>query len=242
MDNAIYITLTRQLALFRDMEVTASNIANANTTGFNSEHLLFTRYLNKDVNQKVRNPMEFTYDIATYRNTSTGSIKATGNPLDLAIQGNGYFVVETPLGTRYTKAGNFQLNDEGTLVTKEGYPILSDSGVQITFPPETKEITIGQKGNIKADDAEFLSIGIVEFANEQVLERLNGGLFKTDVRPEQAATATLLQGALESSNVTPVSELTHVMEVSRATTNTAKLIETIYDLQRKANNAWAKQA
>src|SRR4051812_9350277 len=107
MDNNIYIMLSRQMTLFRDMDVTANNIANTNTTGYSAEHILFSSYLTKDVNRGDRNSMAFAHDVSTYRDTESGPMKVTGNDLDMAIQGDGYFTVETPLGTRYTRAGNF---------------------------------------------------------------------------------------------------------------------------------------
>src|SRR5690348_3481311 len=100
MDNSIYIMLTRQLAMFRDVEVTANNIANANTTGYDAEHTMFSSYMTQDINQGNANPMAFGYDVSTYRDTNEGTLRGTGNPLDVAIEGNGYFMVETPLGTR----------------------------------------------------------------------------------------------------------------------------------------------
>ena len=241
MDNAIYVTLSRQLAMFRDMAVTANNIANANTTGYNSEHMVFTSYLKKDVNQRTPNAMAMDYDISTYRNTQTGPLKSTGNPLDLAISGNGYFAVETPLGTRYTKAGNLQLDPLGTLVSAEGYPVLNSNGGRIVFPDDTLEIDVGSAGNIKVNGTEFDSLGIYGFANEQAMEQLGNGLYKSDITPLPAENVRVLQGTLENSNVQPVRELTHMIDVSRSTSNTAKLIETIYDLQRKAANAWTRQ-
>ena len=241
MDNGIYITLSRQLALFRDMDVTANNIANANTTGYSSEHLLFTSYLKKDINQRVTNPMAFAHDISTYRNTNTGSMKATGNALDLAIDGDAYFSVETPLGTRYTRAGNFQVDPDGTLMTAEGYPVLDNAGQRITFPEDTLDIQIGSAGNISVNGAEFAVLGVLEFENPQLLERLSGTLYKSEVLPQPTETARVLQGTLENSNVQPMREMTHMMDVSRSVGSTAKLIETIYDLERKAASVWAKQ-
>lgn len=241
MDNGIYITLSRQLAMFRDMAITANNIANANTTGYNSEHILFTSFLKKDVNRKETNPMQFDYDISSYRITQTGPVKSTGNPLDLAITGEGYFAVETPLGTRYTKAGNFQLDELGTLITASGYPVLNNNGQRIIFPEETQEITVGSAGNIAVNGSEFDSIGIHAFANEQSLEQTGAGLFVSEVNPEPAENVRVLQGALEGANVQPVQEMTRLIDISRSTSNTAKLIETMYDLQRKASNVWTKQ-
>jgi flagellar basal-body rod protein FlgF len=241
MDNSIYITLSRQLALFRDMEVTANNIANSNTTAFNSEHLLFNSYITKDINQKNHNPMAFAYDISTYRNTGVGAMRATGNQLDVAIQGDGYFTVATSLGTRYTRAGNFQMDANGLLTTSEGYPVLDNNGQRITMPEGTREVKIGSAGNLSVDGEDIGLIGIVKFENPQLLERLSGTLFKSEVTPTPADNPNVAQGVLETANVQPVVQLTHMIDVSRSVSSTAKFIETMYDLQRKAANTWAQQ-
>jgi flagellar basal-body rod protein FlgF len=241
MDNGVYIMLSRQLALFRDMEVTANNIANANTTGYNSEHMLFTSYLQKDVNLGQRNPMAFAHDISTYRKTETGSMKVTGNQLDFAIQGSGYFAVETPLGTRYTRAGNFQLDADGTLVTVEGYPVLDAANQRIVFPEDARDIEIGETGTLKVDGEEFVQLGVFAFENEQLLERLDGRLYKSEITPLPTEDIRVMQGTLENANVTPVTEMTHMIDVSRSVGSTARFIEVVYDLQRKAANTWAQQ-
>jgi len=242
MDNSIYITLSRELALFRDMDETANNVANANTTGYSAEHLLFNSYLTKDVNQKKTNDMAFAYDISSYHSFENGEIKKTGNTLDFAIQGEGFFAIETPLGTRYTRAGNFQIDAKGTLVTADGKPVLNDTGQRIEFPPEARDITVGEAGNISVDGSEFAKLGVYKFGNPQLLERVDGASFKSEITPEPADAARVAQGALENSNVKPVVELTHMMEVSRSVANTAKFIESMYDLQRKAATTYAQQA
>lgn len=243
MDNSIYITLSRQLALFRDMDATANNIANANTTGYNSEHIKFESYLTKDVNLGQRNDMSFAHDISSYRNTQSGSKTVTNAPLDVAINGNGYFTVQTPLGIRYTRAGNFQLSTDGTLVTVEGYSVLDNSNQPIVFPENTNEVEIGDNGNIRVNKEDFGQLGVVQFENEQLLERVGHTFYKADAAPLPAdpAEVKIAHGVLENSNVQPVLELTHMIKVSRAVGSTAKFIETMYDLQRKAANAWAQQ-
>jgi flagellar basal-body rod protein FlgF len=243
MDNSAYITLSRQLALFRDMDVTANNIANANTTSYDAEHMLFNSYLTKDVNQRVQNPMAFAYDISTYRNTDTGPIRATGNPLDIAIDGDAYMSVETPLGTRYTRAGNLQIDAGGTLTTAEGYAVLNSNGQRILIPEDAREIRIGSVGNITVNGEELATIGLFKFDNPQLMERLQGALFRSEITPEPANDSVrVVQGALEGANVQPVVELTHMMDVSRSVGNTAKMIEVLYDLQRKTANTWAQQS
>lgn len=240
MDNSIYITLSRQVALFRDMDITANNIANANTTGYNAEHIMFKSFLAKDINQGNRNEMAFAHDISSYRDTTTGPMTITGNDLDVAISGEGYFQVLTPLGTRYTRAGSFRIGSDGVLTTAEGYPVLDVSGQSITFPDDVREVSIGEAGNIKSNGEDLANLGIVSFENPQVLERVGGHLYKSDVTPETASNVRVLQGSLENANVQPVLELTHMIDVSRSVENTSQFIAAIYDLERKASNAWAK--
>ncbi len=239
MDNGVYIALSRQLALFRDMEVTAGNIANANTTGYQSSHLMFTSFM---VNDAKGTNMNFAHDISTYRNTDKGSFQVTSNPLDVAIKGKGYFTVETPLGVRYTRGGNFQVDANNTLVSAEGYPVLDQNNQRIVFAEDAgNNIAIGSGGNISVNGEEFANIGVVEFENEQLLERVGDRLFATDSTPTISTASEVLQGTLESSNVQSVRELTHMIDVSRGVSSTAKLIEVIYDLQRKNAATWTRQ-
>jgi flagellar basal-body rod protein FlgF len=245
MDNGIYIALSRQLALFRDMAVTTNNIANANTTGFQAEKVIFSDYLVHDNNRGDRNKMAFANDVSSYRYVQEGSRRHTGNTLDVAIQGMGaYFMVETPLGTRYTRAGNFTLDPNGVLITPEGYPVLDDSGQRLEFPPEAEDIKIGSAGNIAVNGEDFGTLGIARFENPQLLTQTAGGLFKSEVEPliGESENVSIAQGMLENANTQPVVELTHMIDVSRSVGSTAKYIETIYDLQRKTTNAWTQQA
>lgn len=239
MDNSIYITLSRQMALFRDMEVTANNIANVDTPGYNAEKLMFSDYLVKDAN---RRDAAYANDPVSYRDTANGSIKVTSNPLDLAINGDAYFQVQTPLGVRYTRAGNFQVDAEGTLMTPSGYPVLGADGGQIIIPQNAKNIGINGSGQINVDGEEVGQVGIMEFANEQAMTRLGSNLYTSTETPQPSLTARVAQGALESSNVTAVTEMVRVMNVSRAVSNTAKFIETMYDLERKTGQVYAKQS
>jgi flagellar basal-body rod protein FlgF len=241
MDNGLYVTLSRQLALFRDLNVTANNIANVNTVGYNAEHIVFDSYITKDRNQKVENPLNFANGVGTYRDTRGGPMQTTGNQLDVAIKGNGYFAVETPLGTRYTRAGNFQIGGDGSLVNANGYPVLDPSNQRIIFPDNVRAVEIGTLGNIKVNGDDFGQLGINQFEHEQLLEPAGNGLFKAETAPRAAEGVTVVQGMLESSNVQSVIELTHLIKVSRAFTETTNYVSAIYDLQRKASNTWAQQ-
>lgn len=237
MDNGIYIALSRQNALFRDMEVTANNLANATTSGYNAEKLLFENYLVKDNRRRDA----YANDVTSYRDTSSGSIKTTGNPFDLAINGPGYFLVETPFGTRYTKNGNFQIDRDGTLVTAQGFAVLSNDQSRITIPTNATRVVINGVGNIDVDGNSVGQVGLVEFNNEQRMERLGNSLFSTTETATPATRARIGQGAIESSNVSSISELIRVQEISRSVGSTAKFIETMYDLQRKVSSVYTKQ-
>lgn len=239
MDNSVYIALSRQTALFRDLNVTANNIANVNTTGYQSEQLMFTDYL---VNDGNKHKMAFTQDIASYRDTRSGGMHVTGNALDVALQGDGYFTVQTPQGNRYTRAGNFQLDGEGVLITQDGYPVLDSGNQQIQFEDEDRDIKVLSTGAIVVNGEERNTLGIVKFAKDQELERLSSTLYTSKSAPIAADNIVVLNGVVEKSNVQPVTELVKLTELSRSSGNTAKFIEVMYDLQRKTSNTWTQQS
>jgi flagellar basal-body rod protein FlgF len=239
MDNSIYIALSRQTAVFRDLDVTANNVANASTTGFTAEKMLFTEYMKDDGN---RNKMSFTTDITNVRDLDEGRMQVTGNAFDMAISGRGYFTVETPLGNRYTRAGNFQLDGTGTLVSTDGYPVLDNAGQRIVFDENAREIIVRQDGAIQVDGDELAQIGVVQFDNEQVMERLASNLYKSDVPPVESETAKVLHGVLEQSNVNAVSEITHLVDLNRSVTSITRFIDLQYELQRRAGQTLTKSA
>lgn len=243
MDNSIYVTLSRQMAVFRKMDITANNLANANTTGFQSEQLIFTDYLVDEGNRK--SDLSFTQDISSWRDTTDGPMRQTGNPFDVAITGPGYFQVETAGGTRYTRAGNFILGNDGTLMTANGYPVLSNDGQRIVLNQQDRKIMIGANGLITVADPQGNlqgrgEIGLVEVDDPQSMRRLNNMLLETDQPVRPATASSITQGALEQSNVSPISELIKVTKLSRSTSSTAKFIEIMYDLERKTSNAYAR--
>lgn len=237
MDNGIYIALSRQMGLFREMEVTANNIANAATSGYNAEKVMFEDYL---VDGGDGPKQAYVNDVASYRDLSQGTLKTTGNPLDMAISGPGYFMVQTPLGERYTRAGSFQIDVNGTMVTPQGYPVLDVGGQAILFEPEDTDIKIGETGNLVVNGEERGQIGMFEFANPQVMERVGENMYRTDAVAQAPVESRMLHGVVEGSNVQPVMELTRMMSVSRNVGSTAKLIDAQYELQRKASNTLAQ--
>lgn len=245
MDNSIYVMLSRQMAVFRDMAVTANNVANTDTPGYHAEKVMFTDYLVDEGSRRTK--LSFTQDIASWRDTRNGPLKVTNAPLDVAIQGPGFFRVETGAGERYTRAGGFTLGNDGTLMTANGYPVLGNGGERIEFEITDREITIGENGVITAKNPQGLleqrgELGMVEFEDLQELKRLDNQLYETQQAPAAALNSRLVQGALEGSNVSGVEELVKITRLSRSTSSTAKFIEVMYDLERKTSNAYARDS
>ena len=164
----------------------------------------------------------------------------TNNPFDVAVTGPGYLIVETPYGERYTKSGNFQIGPDGTVTNTQGYPVIGNDGGRIIVPENTNRVVINGLGQVSADGNDIGQLGLAEFADEQKLERMGDTLYSSKEEPIPADNSRVVQGAIENSNVSAVSELIRVQEVSRSVGNTAKFIETMYDLQRKVASVYAK--
>lgn len=240
MDNSVYVTLSRQLAVFRDLDITANNIANVNTAGFQGEKLIFDDYLVDAEIQEDRR-IAFARDPISYRDTSGGRITQTGNEFDLAISGPGYFSVNTPQGVRYTRAGNFTLNAEGQLTTLSGNPVLGSDGATIVIPREARNVSINGGGNIFSDGEPIGQIGVFEFNNPQELKRTGNSLFQTDEPPLAPIESRIMQGHVEQSNVNAVSEMVHLLQLQHSVGSTAQFIEVLYDLERKTADTYTRQ-
>ncbi len=212
MSNAIYATLTRQHGLMQEMQVVANNLANASTTGYKSDRAIFTEFLAatgpKSPSLSMGTLGAHTFDM------EQGGLKFTGGQFDLAIQGEGFFTIETAQGPRLTRAGHFQLSAEGTLVDASGNNVLGAGGGTITIPPEATNVQIAGDGTISANGQLIDRIGIVT-ANGLLMRDSQTRFFAPDGFAE-TETGKLVQGALEQSNVSPVLEVARMIEVQRA--------------------------
>jgi flagellar basal-body rod protein FlgF len=224
MENTSFIALSRQGTLRRQMNVIANNLANINTTAFKGEKMMFIQHLvrSRGGERILGEKIAFVRDIATVRDTTEGPHEQTGNPLDVAIRGEGHFVVETENGARYTRNGRFQIDAAGRLVTQHGDPVLSTAG-PLFFTPEDGPITIARDGTISTENGQLGRLRIVRFENELELEAVSGGLYQTDQQPEDVANPNVVQNMLERSNIEPIIELTRMIDVHRAY-NRAKTI------------------
>ncbi len=227
METTSIIALSRQAVLRRKMDIVANNIANMNTAGFQAERMMFTDYLvkSRSADSVFGEKHAYVRDIASVRSTAEGSIENTNNPLDLALKGEGYFVIETEGGEKYTRNGRFQLDSEGQLVTQQGFPVLSAAGQPFFISPADKEINIARDGTVSTENGELGKIRVVKFGNEQAMRQTSGGLFTTNESPEDVGSPNVVQGALEGSNVQPVVELTRMIKVQRAYESVSKMIE-----------------
>ena len=236
MANHLLVGLSRQVTLERQMDVVANNVANMNTPGFKQQRMMFVEYLAKPENGTGRQalPLSMVQDVAVLRDLREGPVNRTGNPLDLALQGNGYFAVETLDGPRYTRAGRFQLDPERRLVDVNGLPVLDDADGPIQIPAGVSDVTINGDGSIMTEQGPLGRIQVVRFEREQFMTEVGGGLYTTDEPPLAAEDTMVIQGAVEDSNVQPVVEMTQMTEILRQYQSNQRLIDAEHERQRSA--------
>lgn len=223
MENSIYVALSRQMALQRQLDVTSNNIANMNTTGYKNQRMLFTEFLEKPA---MHEKVSFVQDRAVVRDLSVGGMTQTGNPMDLALTGQGYFTVDTASGPRYTRAGNFRLNDQRQIVDGGGLPVLADNGQPLVLPAGTSDVKVSGDGTVATELGPVGKLNIVTFKNEQLMTEVGAGLYVTDEEPQPAPKDTkVAQGLLEGSNTKPVVEMTQMIEIQRNYMSAQRIID-----------------
>lgn len=239
MENASLVALSRQLVLRRKMDVIANNVANMETTGFKRQELLFDEYkmpVARANTFDVRRDRVHSYveDWITSTDFSEGTLETTGNPFDIAIQGDGFFVVQTPDGERYTRSGSFQLDSTGRLVTPDGNPVMSEGG-EVIFEPNELDVVIGTDGTISTNEGVRGQLRLVTFAQPGALKKVGDNLFSGE-GAQPATTAFVKQGTIELSNVVGVTEMTRLIEVSRSYEQVSRMINDQDDLRSRAIN------
>jgi flagellar basal-body rod protein FlgF len=212
MDAAGYATLNRQSGLMREMGVVANNIANSSTTGFRREGVVFSEFvaaLDQDPSLSMAHASGRHVDL------TQSTLSQTGGQFDFAIQGDGFFLIETPEGNRLTRAGSFTPSAEGELVTPDGNRLLDAGGGPVFVPPDARGLSLAADGTLSAQGLPIAQIGLWQPSDPLTLRHQSGTLFNAD-DIEPAEGATVLQGMLEDSNVEPVSEIARMIEVQRA--------------------------
>lgn len=238
MDNALYVGLSRQMVLRKEMDIIANNIANVDTTGFKVESMMQkTAPGAPAMTMGGPRPVKFVAPDGVARDFGQGALNKTDGELDMAIQGQGFFQLQTPDGPRFTRDGRFTTDPTGRLVSQAGYAVLDEGGGEIIIDAEKGRVSIGADGSMSQGAERVGKVGMFKFANAAVLEKAGDNLFRngSNLQPEPAADAAKLrQGHLEGSNVKPILEITRMVEVSRAYESTAKMMDSAADLSRRA--------
>jgi flagellar basal-body rod protein FlgF len=245
MQNALLIGLSRQTILERQLDVIANNVANVNTAGYKADSSLFEEYLTSGAHEDnfvgSDRRVSFVQDRGTFRDFSQGAAELTKNPLDVAIDGSAFLVVQTPAGERYTRDGGMQLNNVGQLVTATGDPVLGTGG-PIVFQPTDHDINVTPDGTITVvegsgrTDSIRGKLRLVSFPDAQKLLKEGANLYSAGEGggPQADTKSTIRQGFIEKSNVNAVAEMSRMIEVSRAYTQIATLLQQQSDLHKTA--------
>jgi flagellar basal-body rod protein FlgF len=245
MENASLVGLSRQIALSRELDVVANNIANLNTTGFKADNVVFHEHLMPAARANAfrgnDRRVSFVQDRATWLDLSQGPVQQTGNPLDVAVSGSAFLTVQTPRGERYTRNGALQINSQGQLVTSEGLQVIGQNG-PIVFQPNDRDISIGIDGTISVregantTDSQRGKLKLASFNRPQQLEKDGTSTYRTPngVTVQEPTDARVNQGVIEKSNVNSVMEMTRMVEVTRTYTQIASMLQNQSDMRRSA--------
>ncbi len=213
METAGYTTLTRQAGLLKEVSLVANNIANAATTGYRQEGLIFSEYI-----RRTEGGPSLSMARGDIRRTSMmqGGLTPTGGKLDFAIEGEGFFAVETPAGQRLTRAGNFSVSAAGEMVTHDGHRVLDTGGAPVFVPPDAGGFHVAADGTISANGQPIGQIGVLRPVDGTPLIREDGVMFRPDGPTEPAPGGRIVQGFLEGSNVDPIGQFARLIEAQRA--------------------------
>jgi flagellar basal-body rod protein FlgF len=241
MNLASNIAVSRLVAAQRAMDITAGNLANVDTPGYKSEHVLFTDWLSRQGSSLGSSSagaseptVAYVQDRATWRDQAAGTLTHTGNPFDLALSGTGYFTVKTPDGSRLTRNGRFGPMPDGTLSDMAGNALLDTAGQPIKLAPTDTVVTIAGDGTVSSQNGQLGKIGVVEPSDPMRVTAEGGTLFRADVPTTQVTTPGMVQGATESSNVQPVLEVTRMMDGLRQFQFVTEMVQAENDRQQSA--------
>jgi len=213
MENASYTTLTRQAGLLREVSTVANNIANMATVGYRAEGVVFAEHV-----RALDDAADLSMASASGRVISPqqGALEETRSPFHLAIEGEGFFLVQTEGGEALTRAGNFLRNAFGEMVTPDGHTLLDAGGAPVFVPPDAASVAVAQDGTLSADGQPLTQIGLWQPVDPTELTRRAGVLFDAPSGVEPMQEGTILQGRLEQSNVDPIAQIARLIEVQRA--------------------------
>ena len=214
MSNSVYATLSRQSGLMQEMQLVANNVANAATTGYRAEGMIFSEHIK--AGKQGQPSLSMAVASAHRTNWQQSQLTQTGGTFDLAIEGEGFFQIETPAGLRLTRAGAFVPTPEGTLATPEGYLLLDAGAAPVFVPGDALSVAVAADGTISADGVPLGQVGVVKPENIDEMIREDGVRFRIESALLPADDAAVVQGFLEGSNIDPVGEIARMIQVQRS--------------------------
>jgi len=236
MDNTTYIALSRQTALWRQMEVVANNMANSNTPAYKNQEMMFREFLipTRTGYTPTGNKLSFVQDVGQIRDTREGPLTKTDNSLDFALHGDGYFEIETEAGMRYTRNGHFRMDEGGMLVDSAGFAVMDSRDQPIIFAPNETSVNVSPDGTVQTENGVVAKLKVVNFSNDQDLHNVGDGLYETTQSADVVARPDIVQGMVEESNVQPVVEMTRMMTILREYEHNQQIIQAESDRHTKA--------
>ena len=221
MGSGIYIATSGAVAQSKSLDVIANNVSNSATPGFKAQRAVFREQL---IDAQTKEMSSVRVDAAE-ADFSPGVLKHTGRDLDLALEGDGYFAIDTPRGVRYTRAGEFRLDATGTLVNSVGFAARSLAGGRITVPPETQRTNVDKEGRVFADGEEIGQLELAKFRNAAMKKEGSNMFSVADGERAVDELPEVLSGAIEKSNVNVVHGVVEMVRVSRTYQALMRMIE-----------------
>jgi flagellar basal-body rod protein FlgF len=237
MDIITYVAASRLVAQQRTMDVTANNIANANTPGYRAERVQFSDWIDRQTGTSAPTggkTVLYTQDRATWREQQPGTLTHTANTFDLALTGDGYFTVNTKAGPRLTRDGRFGLLPDGILADSNGNALLDNNGRPIQLSPADTQISIAADGSVTSENGQLGKVGVVQPADPLKLKSEGATTFIADTPTQPVVVPGLVQGAMEESNVQPVMEVTRMMDDLRQFQFVTQLVQAENDRLQNA--------
>lgn len=250
MNSGMYAALSGNISAMKRLDIISNNLANAGTPGFKRDRLAFESLLQQAGNgpgpaaEGVDRSPVYTGE-RYYTDFTPGPLQQTGNTFDLALEGDGFFAVNTPQGIAYTRQGNLRMDVSGSVVTSDGYTL----SPEITIPNNATQITFGSDGTVSAylpGESAPVTVGtlqVVDFPKPYALQKIGSALFvpaDAQVQPEPAQNTTITQGAIEGANISTISEMVQMIENSRYFEACSKVVKSFDDMAAKAANDLGK--
>jgi len=238
LTQAMYAASAGALGTQQRLDVLANNLANINTTGFKQDKLIFSVPVEKEGSSSTDYLEATPPPIPSGSRTdfSQGVLRHTNNAMDLGLDGDGFFCIQTPEGTHYTRNGSFSINGDGILTTREGFPVMGNGG-EIAI--NGNDVHVDEGGTVSVDGSEVDTLKVVTVSQPGSLKKMGNTLFAlngSEVAKEKAEGFKVMQGYVETSNVNGTRVMTEMIDISRSYESYQKVIQFLDDATKKSVN------